>query len=244
MKNIAMKYLFILFTAFLSSVSFAQQATVVNDPHAHQRTLNASFSAITVTDGIELYLSASQEESLAVSYSDEKYAPYFKTVVENGVLKISYDNNAINYSDNNRRRLKAYVSFKMLDRLTASGGANVKIPTAITVNDLDLKFSSGSVLAGTINGKSISVEQNSGSEITVSGTAGKINIDVSSGAMFKGFDFAVDYCNAKASSGGSVKIAVQKELSAKANSGGGIRYKGTAVIKDIDISSGGIVKKA
>jgi len=107
-----------------------------------------------------------------------------------------------------------------------------------------LKFSSGSVLAGTINGKSISVEQNSGSEITVSGTAGKISIEVSSGAMFKGFDFAVDYCNAKASSGGSVKIAVQKELSAKANSGGGIRYKGTAVIKDIDISSGGIVKKA
>ena len=72
----------------------------------------------------------------------------------------------------------------------------------------------------------------------------KIDIEVSSGAIFKGFDFAVDYCNAKASSGGAVRIAVQKELSAKANSGGGIRYKGDAVIKDIDISSGGIVKKA
>lgn len=239
-----MKYLFILFATIFSTASFSQETKLVNDPHAHSRALNASFSAISVTDGIELYLSASSEESLAVSYSDEKYARYFKTEVENGTLKIYYDNNAINYSDNNRRKLKAYVSFKTLNKLTASGGAHVKIPVAITVNDLTARFSSGSVLEGTINGNSLSVEQNSGSQVTISGKASKIDVDVSSGAIFKGFDFAVDYCQAKASSGGSVRIAVQKELSAKANSGGGIRYKGNAVIRDIDISSGGIVKKA
>ncbi len=239
-----MKFLFILLSAVFSTATFAQQNTVVNDPNATKRTLNASFSAITVTDGIQLYLTEGQEESLAVSYSDEKYAAHFKTEVENGVLKIYYDNNAINYSDNNRRRLKAYVSFKTLEKLTASGGADVKLPAAITVNDLELKFSSGANLDGTIKGKLITVDQNSGSEITLSGSAEKISVEVSSGATFKGFDFAVDYCDAKASSGGGVRIAVQKELSARANSGGGIRYKGTAVIKDIDISSGGIVKKA
>lgn len=239
-----MKILFLLFSAVFSLSAFAQQNSLVNDPNAKARTLNASFSAISVTDGIDLYLSEGQEESLAVSYSDEKYAEHFKTVVESGVLKIYYDNNAINYSDNNRRKLKAYVSFKTLEKLTASGGAEVKLPAAITVNDLQLKFSSGANLDGTIKGKTISVDQSSGSEISLSGSAEKINVEVSSGATFKGFDFAVDYCDAKASSGGGVRIAVQKELSAKAHSGGGIRYKGTAVIRDIDISSGGIVKKA
>ncbi len=243
-KSIAMKYLFILLTTIFSTAAFSQESKMVNDPNAHSRALNASFSAISVTDGIELYLSASTEESLAVSYSDEKYARYFKTEVENGTLKIYYDHNAINYSDNNRRKLKAYVSFKTLDKLTASGGAHVKIPVAISVNDLSIRFSSGAVLDAAINGNSLSVEQNSGAQVSVTGKAGKINVEVSSGAIFKGFDFAVDYCEAKASSGGSVRIAVQKELSAKANSGGGIRYKGNAVIKDIDISSGGIVKKA
>ena len=238
-----MKFLFILLSAVFSTATFAQQTTVVNDPNAKSRTLNASFSAITVTDGIELYVSEGQEESLAVSYSDEKYAEHFKTVVENGVLKIYYDHNAVNWSDNNRRKLKAYVSFKILEKLSASGGADVKIPSSITVNDLQLKFTSGSDLKGSIKGKSITVEQNSGSEITLSGSAEKITVEVSSGAIFKGFDFAVDYCDAKASSGGGVRIAVQKELSARANSGGGIHYKGSAVIKDIDINSGGIVKK-
>ncbi len=239
-----MKYLFIFLATILSTASFSQETKQVNDPHAHSRSLNASFSAISVTDGIELYLTSSNEESLAVSYSDEKYAKYFKTEVENGTLKIYYDNNAINYSEKNRRKLKAYVSFKTLDKLTASGGAHVKIPVAITVNDLSARISSGAMLEGAINGNSLNVEQNSGSQVTISGKAAKIDVDVSSGAIFKGFDFAVDYCQAKASSGGSVRIAVQKELSAKANSGGGIRYKGNAVIRDIDISSGGIVKKA
>ena len=63
-------------------------------------------------------------------------------------------------------------------------------------------------------------------------------------SIFKGYEFTTDYCDAKVSSGGDVRISVGKELTAKANSGGGIHYKGTAVIKDINISSGGVVKKA
>ncbi|CAN5721962.1 hypothetical protein BH11BAC4_BH11BAC4_15610 [soil metagenome] len=238
-----MKFLFFLVSSVFSLATFAQ-TNIVTDADAKARTLNASFSAITVTDGIDLYLSEGQEESLAVSYSDEKYAEHFKTIVENGVLKIFYDNNAVNYSDNNRRRLKAYVSFKTLEKLSASGGANVELPSSITVNDLQLKFTSGANFNGSIKGKSITIDQSSGSEINLSGSAEKVAVEVTSGATFKGYDFAVDYCDAKASTGGGVRIAVQKELTAKAHSGGGIRYKGSAVIRDIDISSGGIVKKA
>ena len=164
--------------------------------------------------------------------------------MEDNVLKIYYDSKGINWSDNNRRRLKAYVSFKTLEKLMASGGADVKLPAAINVNNLDMKFTSGAYFNGNIKATKITVDQNSGSDMNISGSADKVTIDVSSGASFKGYEFAVDYCEAKASSGGGVRISVQKELSAKANSGGGIHYKGSAVIRDIDISSGGIVKKA
>ena len=82
------------------------------------------------------------------------------------------------------------------------------------------------------------------SEISISGKAAKLKVDVSSGAIFKGYDLASEYCDAKASSGGGARITVSKELAAKASSGGGVRYKGGAVIKDLDVSSGGVVKKA
>ncbi len=239
-----MKILLILLCTFFGTVAIAQENSVINDADAKTRTLNASFSAISVTDGIEVYLSQGTEESLAISYSDEKYAEHFKTIVEKGVLKIYYDNNAINWSDNNRRKLKAYVSFKTLEKLTASGGANVKLPAGIDVASLEIKCTSGSYFKGNIKAKQLVIDQNSGSEVNISGSSDKISIEAGSGASFKGYELAVGFCDAQASSGAEIRITVEKELSAKANSGGGIHYKGTAVIKDISINSGGVVKKS
>lgn len=237
-----MKFLLILLCSVLSTTAFAQQT--INDPNAKARKLNAAFTAIDITDGIELFLSQGTEESIAVSTSDEKYEDRFKTEVEDGVLKIYFDNKGINWSDNNRRKLKAYVSFQTLSNLTAAGGADVKVASGMNVNSIAMKFTSGSTFNGKITGKEITVDQSSGSMMNITGTADKIVVEVSSGAILKGYDFAAEYCEAKASSGGAIRISVQKELSASANTGGGIHYKGTAVIKDIDISSGGVVKKA
>ena len=239
-----MKFLFILLTTVFSFGVSAQKSTSIDDPNAKARTLNGSFTAITVSDGIDLYLTAGTQESLAVSFADEKYEEKFKTEVVDGVLKIYFDNRGINYSDNNRRKLKAYVSFKTLEKLTASGGATVKLPNAITVNNLEMKFTSGSLFEGEVlKQKKLLLIKTVVQVVTMSGSSEKITIEASSGSIFKGYEFATDYCDAKTSSGGEIRISVGKELSAKAHSGGGIHYKGTAIIKDIDISSGGVVKK-
>ena len=244
LKIIAMKILFFVLSSIFGFGVFAQQPVTIDDPQAKVRPLNGSFSGITLSDGIELYLTSGTEESLAVSFSDEKYDERFKTEIVGDVLKIYYDNNGINYSDNKRRKLKAYVSFKTLKKLSASGGATVKLPVGITVGNLAMKFSSGAEFNGEVKADDLSVDQNSGAEISLSGSASSIKIDISSGAIFKGYEFKADFCTAKASSGAEIRISVDKELNARANSGGGIHYKGTAVIKDINISSGGFVKKA
>jgi hypothetical protein len=238
-----MKILLSFLTILLCSTLQAQETTFVDDPNAKSRTLNGSFSAINVSDGVELYLTAGTEESLAISAADLKFEERLKTEVADGVLKIYYDNNGINYSDKHRK-LKAWVSFKTLENLTASGGASVKLPTPISVNVLTMKFTSGSLFEGEIKGNEISIDQSSGSVITLSGSAEKMNAIAGSGAILKGYQFSAVLCDAKASSGGAIRISVDKELSARASSGGGIHYKGNAVIKDINISSGGVVKKA
>ncbi len=239
-----MKKLFLLLFTFIAIATFAQEKNIITDADAQKRELSESFTGIDVSSGIELYLTQGNEEAVAVSSSDEKYMERFKTEVENGILKIYYDNKGINWATNQKRKLKAYVSFKALEKLHASGGASVKVQGSLQLKNLDLKFTSGSNFNGTITAGNLTVEQNSGSGIDITGNAGAIKIDVSSGAVFKGYDLVVDYCDAKASSGGGVRITINKELSAKANSGGGVRYKGSAVIKEIDVNSGGSVKKA
>jgi len=226
------------------SLSAGAQDKVIADANAQKRNLTAGFTGITVSDGVDLYLTQGNEESVAVSAAEEKYMERFKTEVVDGVLKIYYDYKGINWAPNDKRKLKAYVSFKTLDKLHASGGADVKVQGDLNAGDISFKFTSGSSFNGKITAKQLTVEQNSGSGITISGTAAKLKVEVTSGAIFKGYDLAVDYCEAKATSGGGVRITINKELNAKANSGGGIKYKGEAVIKELDVNSGGVVKKA
>lgn len=239
-----MKKLFLSLVTLITVAAFAQDKTVIADANAQKRTLNASFTGINVSDGVDLYLTQGSEESVAVSASEEKYMERFKTEVENGILKIYFDNKGLNWAVNDKRKLKAYVSFKTLEKLHASGGADVKMQGGLDANNLDIKFTSGSAFNGKLIAKELTVEQNSGSAINISGTADKIKIDISSGAVFKGYDLAVEYCDAKASSGGGIRITINKELSAKATSGGGVKYKGDGVIKEINVNSGGSVKKA
>lgn len=236
------KLLFSLIT-LISLSAFAQEKVLV-DANAQKRTISGSFSAITVSDGVDLYITQGNEESVAVSASEEKYMERFKTEVVDGTLKIYFDNSNLNWSNNSKRKLTAYVSFKTLEKLNASGGADVNITETLSSDKLTVKFTSGSSLNGKVAVKDLSAELNSGASIKVTGTAANFTVDVSSGAIFKSYDLATEYCNAKASSGGGIQVTISKELNAKANSGGGIKYKGDAVIRDLNVNSGGSVKKA
>ena len=242
-KCIAMKRLLFSLVVLFSLQAFAQNDEVINDANAEKRTLSGSFTSISVTDGVELYLTQGNEESIAISASDPKYLERYKTEVDNGTLRIYYDNKGVNWTGNEKRKLKAYISFKTLEKLHGSGGANVKMKSILTSNKMEYIFTSGSRFSGQVNIGEMDVSENSGADVDVTGKATNLKVDVSSGAIFKGYDLVVDYCDAKASSGGGVRVNINKELTVKASSGGGIRYKGNGVIKDMNISSGGNVKK-
>ncbi len=238
-----MKSIFFLLLVAVDFTSFGQKAAVINDPNAQRRFLSESFSTISVTDGVELYLTQGSEESLAISASDAKYLERYKTEVTNGVLKIYYDNKGINWTGNEKRNLKAYVSFKTLQKINASGGAQVKMKSVLKGEKMECTFTSGSKFSGEVGVTELDVVQNSGSVFEITGNAGNLKVEVSSGASFKGYDLVTDYCDAKATSGGGVRINVNKELTVKANSGGGIHYRGNGVIRDMNVNSGGSVKK-
>jgi Putative auto-transporter adhesin, head GIN domain len=238
-----MKKLLFSLVTFLSLSAFAQDTKVINDANATQRTLHAGFTAIHVSSGIDLYITQGNEESLAVSASDQKHLDRLKTEIENGTLKIYYDNKGVTWKPGNKK-LKAYVSFKTLERLHASSGSQVTVNGSINAENLDLNVSSGAGFNGAIHAKELSADVSSGAGVKISGKADKLTVDVSSGADFKGYDLAVDFCDAKASSGASLHVTINKELNAKASSGADIRYKGTALIRDIKVSAGGAVKKA
>lgn len=228
---------------FLLAGFTATAQKVVNDENAVKREVK-NFHSIKVGDGIDLYLSQGNEEAVAVSAAEPKYRERIITEVNNGVLKIYYDRESNWYSNNsNKKKLKAYVSFKTLDKLDGSAGADISVDGSINVSKLRVELSSGASFTGKVEVNDLDVDQSSGAGSDFSGKTSNLTVETSSGAVFRGYELASDICNAKASSGGSIRVTVNKELTAKASSGGGVHYKGSGLIRDVDTGSGGSVKR-
>ena len=231
------KLVFSLFALVLTVSAFAQKT--IHDANAEVR--NASgFHAIEVSGGIDLYLT-NGDEAVAVSAKDKEVRDRIKTEVKNGVLKIYYEwRKGINLSLNHQS-LKAYVSFKSLDALSASGGSDVDVDGTIKSNKLDISLSGGSDFKGKVDVTILNIDQSGGSDANLNGNAGTITINASGGSDFEGYDLITDVCSIDASGGSDIDITVNKELSAEASGASDVSWKGNASVKKAKASGAGSV---
>jgi hypothetical protein len=240
-----MKKLFsVLFFAFIASAVPAQKT--VNDANAEKRNVSG-YHAIEVSGGIDLYLSQG-DESVAISASETKFRDRIKTEVKDGVLKIYFERNNNNSNVHvdiewGNRKLKAYVSFKNLDKLEGSGGSDILVDGSIKVNTLALGLSGGSDFEGKVEVADLKVDASGGSDVKISGNVNKLDIDASGGSDFKGYELATDICNLEASGGSDIYITVNKELSAEASGGSDVYYKGNGTIREMRSSGSSSIKK-
>ncbi|MFI5130758.1 MAG: head GIN domain-containing protein [Chitinophagales bacterium] len=234
-------FLFLVISGLSCGALWAQRT--INDANAEKRNVSA-FHGINVGTGIKLILTQGNTEDVVVSADKIEFRDKIVTRVEGGILKIYFENKlgAIN-TKKEKKELKAYVSFKSLDQLDANTGAQVQVEGTMNSSTMKMRVNTGATIEGTINTTDLEVDQNTGSVVTLSGDAGKIVVHGDTGAMFKGIDLKTDNCNVTASTGAGVYITVQKELSVRANTGGYVKYKGEAGVRDIRTNTGGFVSK-
>jgi len=237
-----MKKLALLSIIVLGFFGCHAQKTIY-DANAQVRSLKG-FHAIQVSGGIDLYLSTG-EEAVAVSAKETADRDRIKTEVENGVLKIYYDwKDGVNFLKGVNRQLKAYVSYKTLNRLSASGGSDVVVDGTINAGKLTLSISGGSDFKGKIEAQEVTVDQSGGSDINISGRSGKVTINASGGSDFNGYGLEVETATVGASGGSDVEITVSKQLTANASGGSDVTYKGNASAVTSNKSGGSSIRKS
>ena len=217
-----MKKIVITFAVMLLAATSAMAQKVLYDNNAEKRTVG-SFHAIESSAGVEVIITKGSKEELVVSASDKDVLNKVETVVKNGVLKITRETDWKFWNIFKNVHIKIYVSYVNLDALEASSGSIIK-GESLELNKLLVRQSSGSI-------------------IELSGRADALEVNGNSGSIFNGYNLLSLNCSTDVNSGAIAKTNVSKELSAKANSGGSIHYKGDAVIRDIHVNSGGSVKK-
>ncbi len=231
-KNCIMKYLFILFFFIISARAFGQQ-TIINDKNAEVRNVS-SFTGIKVSGGIDLYLSQSNDYSVAVSASEEKYRDNIKAEVKNGILVIWYDNDHKWNAGN--KNLRAYISFKNIESLEASGACDVDINGTLNANSILVKLSGACDIKGSVKITDLTLELSGASTVKVDGNAQNLKLDASGASDVKNFDFVVENCVAKISGASDVRITINNSISASASGASSLRYKGNPEKKDIATS--------
>ena len=224
-----------------TNLLFAQE--VVNDPNVEVRAVGENFTSIRISGTIELFLSQGTAEAVAVSAANEKHRAYIKTEVKDHVLSISYQEGpGVHFSVGNRS-LKAYVSFTTLEKLKISGASKVQVAETLNVPSLLLELSGASVMSGRAICNNLSVELSGASDLKISGAVNDIRIDAGGASRVWAYDLISDNCSIKASGASTVNVTVNKELNARATGASDINYKGTAIIKAIDSSGAGSIRK-
>ena len=217
-----MKKIWIVVSLFVASLSGLRAQDVVYGENAEKREVKG-FHAVETSSGIAVVLTKGNKEEIALTASDKEMLTRVKTEVVDGVLKISREDNWKFWEKWKNWKITVYVSYTRLDGVRASSGGS------ITSNNVDLS--------------TLSARVGSGGHINLAGKVNELEVDGNSGGHFRGYDLSVVNCKASVSSGAGVQVTITKEITAKANSGGQIRYKGTGMIRDINVSSGGSVRR-
>ncbi len=226
-----MKHLLVFLFAIIGIQSSAQ--TVINDQNVQVRNVG-SFSAIRVSGGIDVYLSQSNEDAVAVSASDKEYRDNIKTEVKNGVLNIYYDNNSFRFNSN--KKLRAYVSFKILESIEGSGACDFIINGTLEVNSLKVKFSGACDMKGLVNITNVQFELSGASTVKISGQVQNLKLEANGASDLKNYDLVVDNFIAQLSGASDAKLTVKKSISAKASGASSLNYRGNPEVRDVSSS--------
>ncbi|WP_406825362.1 head GIN domain-containing protein [Pedobacter sp. KACC 23697] len=199
-----------------------------------------NFTSIGVSSGIDLYLTQGSSESVSIKSDSE--------TLKDIVVEQNGSNVTIKFKDGikwggmfKNRTIKAYVSFKSLSAIAASGGSDVFTQNQIKTDKLAVRSSGGSDLKLNVVCKDLSIQSSGGSDIDLKGKAENMTIQSSGGSDIDAYELITDYAKVQASGGSDVNIYVNKGLEASASGGGDVSYKGNASLKKTSSSKSGDV---
>lgn len=224
----------------LSSCNFDSIIGQVNgngNVETEERRVSENFSEVKGSAGLDVYLTKGSENKIIVE-ADDNLLEIIETNIDNGRLNITTNKNI-----GRSKSKKVHVTYKKLDEIYASSGADVIGNSVIKSERIVLEASSGSDIEIEVFAKEVLAETSSGADIHVRGKATLLMASSSSGSEINAKELTVINCNADASSGANIIINVKEKLSTEATSGGNIRYYGNPSAVSNDPSRSGNVHK-
>ena len=256
------KLLFALVLLTSCNINAQQKTAIVYDDNVQVRNV-ANFNAIRVSSAIDLYLTQSTSNKVAVSASSNEIRDHIITEVEGGVLIIRLGENGtwFNWKKWGNYKTKAYVSIKDIDAITASGASDVHLINTIESPKIRIKLSGASDMKGDISGGTIiydisgasdcksSVDANKivisgegASKIELSGRVDDLSVVISGASDAKLYNLISKGAILKSSGASNIQATVTELLKANSSGASNIDYKGNPSVKESNTSGASSIK--
>jgi hypothetical protein len=243
MKKNLSHHILLMLALFISiSVSgknwFGNKIVKGNGNVIEQQRKIAEFDAITVAEGLNVFLKQGKKNAVKV-VADENLHEYILTEVRDGTLKIHVEDNVQIRSAKSK---DIYVTLVNINSLKASSGADV-ISEPLVLKNLNASTSSGADMNIEVKAERLSCKASSGSNLFCKGKSKEMTINSSSGADIKVY-IITENLTCKASSGSDIEISGETgNLNVNTSSSGDVNAFGLqAEICNADASSGSDIR--
>jgi hypothetical protein len=228
----------ILFSSCKSNMDFSNGLDGNGNVKTETRNITETFKKIEVSRGIDVIVEEAATLTIEVE-ADENLIKHITTVVENGTLKISADQN-IDYAKKETVTIKMPMN-NTIDAIETTSGSTFRTKNTLRGNNLSVKSSSGSELTADLEYEKVHAESTSGSDLTLSGKALQLESASSSGSQINADKLLANDVNAQATSGSSTDVHALVKIDGKASSGASIDFDGKPKTVKKEESSGGSV---
>ena len=246
------KLLFAILLLAGFALNAQEKTAIVYDENAQVRKV-PSFTAISVSSAIDLYLTQSNKNEVAVSATNDEIRDHIITEVVGGTLIIRLGDNGTWFSWKKwgNYKTKAYVSIKDIDALTASGASTVHLVNTIESPKMRIKLSGASDFKGNIKAgvlmyhltgasdykgevtaNSIDIDGSGASSIELIGKVDDLAIEVSGASSAKLYNLTAKGAILRASGASNIGVTVTEILRASSSGASDINYKGNPTGKE------------
>ena len=164
------------------------------------RNISSDFNQIKVSQGLDLYITQSNDVSLSIE-ADENLHDLIMTDVENNILRI--------YSSENIKRAsskKIMLNINDISSIKATSGSNVYSTNTIKEDDLELASTSGANIKLDVKTQTLDCRSTSGSNIILRGSTNTLIAAATSGSNVKAEQLKAETSEVKATSGANISI--------------------------------------
>ncbi|MEO8665073.1 MAG: head GIN domain-containing protein [Ignavibacteria bacterium] len=221
-----------------ASVMFAQQ--IIGDGNVVQENRSvSSFDKIQVDDIINVFLKQGNTESVILE-SDKNLIPLIEIKVDDNKLYISTKDDA---EIKKSTKMNAYVTLKDLKSLEMKGVGNVESQNELKLESLWIENSAVGNLSLELDCDKLTADINSVGSAKFSGTVKNVSIDHNGIGNIKAFDLTADVLKIQSNGVGNSEVNSNNEIYIDLNGIGNVSYKGSAVVKAMNVNGMGKVKK-